>query len=59
MITQMSSNATTTVTVTGLHPFYTYSSSVAAETIGLGPFSTMFAVQMPEDGEDLYTCITD
>ena len=54
MISQMNSDANTTMTITGLHPFYTYSSSVAAETIGLGPFSAMFSVKMPEDGEDIH-----
>ena len=55
MLSQMSSDANTTMTIAGLHPFYTYSCSVAAETIGFGPFSTMFSVKMPEYGEDLYT----
>ena len=34
-----------------LHPFYTYNCSVAAQTIGLGPFSTEVVIRMPEDGK--------
>lgn len=42
---------TTRLTVPGLHPFYRYSYTVAAETvIGLGPDSTTRVFQMPEDG---------
>ena len=34
-----------------LHPFYTYSFFIAAVTIGPGPFSEIFNIQMPEAGE--------
>ena len=40
----------TTVNVTSLHPFYTYSCSVAAETTVLGPFSYPVEIQLPESG---------
>ena len=34
-----------------LHPFYSYSFSVAAETIMLGPFTSPTIIEMPEDGK--------
>ena len=34
-----------------LHPFTSYSCAVAAETIAVGPFSSMVWVKTPEDGE--------
>ena len=34
-----------------LHPFYMYSFFIAAVTIGPGPFSEIFSIQMPEAGE--------
>lgn len=37
-------------TFSGLHPFYTYTLSIAAITIGTGPFSAV-VFQMPEDGK--------
>lgn len=42
---------TTEVTVENLHPFYSYNSRIAAETIGLGPFSAPITVQLNEDGK--------
>ena len=33
------------------HPFYTYTFSVAAETIGAGPFGAEFTITAPEDGK--------
>lgn len=42
-------------TFEGLHPFYQYSFIVAASTIGQGPFSDIFTLQMPEDGTTYYT----
>ena len=47
----MVSTNTTEVTLEDLHPFYTYSSRIAAETIAVGPFSTPLATQLSEDGE--------
>lgn len=34
----------------GLHPFYRYSFTIAAVTVGAGPFSEIFSFQMPQDG---------
>ena len=40
-----------TMTVPGLHPFYTYTFSIAAATtVGGGPFSPAVAFQMPQEG---------
>ena len=41
---------TTQVTLEPLHPYYTYMCSIAAETIGRGPFSEHITVQLPEAG---------
>lgn len=38
------------VTVQSLHPFYSYSLVVAAQTVALGPFSSPVQIEMPEDG---------
>ena len=35
------------------HPFYHYAFIVAAVTVGQGPFSAIFSLQMPQDG--IYT----
>ena len=43
---------TTTLNISNLHPFYTYTLTVAAVTIGPGPYGLVFTVQMPEDGMD-------
>lgn len=41
----------TSVTVTSLHPYYTYSVTVAAgTTAGVGPFSHAVELQLPESG---------
>ena len=34
-----------------LHPYYTYRSSVAASTVGLGPYTDPLTVQLDEEGE--------
>ena len=35
-----------------LHPFYTYSVTIAAATVnGTGPYSSVFTIQLPPDGE--------
>ena len=39
------------VVANDLHPYYQYSCSVAAETVGLGPFSVAVIIQLPEDGK--------
>ena len=40
-------------TLSGLHPFYTYTFSIAALTIGVSPFSPAVVFKMPEEGRDL------
>ena len=42
---------TTQVTLEDLHPFYTYTCSIAAETVGIGPFSEHITIQLPEAGD--------
>ena len=39
----------TQVTVEDLHPYYTYTCSVAAETVEVGPYSTTIIIQLDED----------
>ena len=52
---QFTSN-TTIFTITTLRPFTTYLCTIAASTsIGLGPFSTVFTLRTPEDGESSFT----
>ena len=46
---ELTSNTHSTV-VFGLHPFYRYQYSIAAQTIALGPFSNSITYQMPEAG---------
>ena len=43
-------SASAQVNVTNLHPFYHYNCSVAAETIAVGPFSSIVPVQLDEYG---------
>ena len=54
---------TTTLNISDLHPFYTYTLTVAAVTIGPGPYGLVLTVQMPEDGMDSFLislfCISD
>ena len=38
-----------------LHPYYMYTIRVAAETVGLGPFSNNFTIRLPEDGKTACT----
>ena len=45
----------TTVIVEDLHPHYTYSFVISAVTIGPGPYSEAYTIQMPEDGKTLNT----
>ena len=42
--------ANLSLTLTDLHPDYTYTVSIAAVTIGTGPFSMIQSVTTPEDG---------
>lgn len=42
----------TTIRVSGLHPYYTYSCRVAAVTgAGIGPFTMFLVLQTQEDGK--------
>ena len=43
---------TTALYISNLNPFYTYTLTVAAVTIGPGPYGQVLTVQMPEDGMD-------
>ena len=43
----------TAINISGLHPHYTYTLTVAAVTIGPGPYGLMLTIRMPEDGMDL------
>ena len=40
----------TSIYITSLHPYYNYNFSVAAFTVGIGPFSEPLALRMPQDG---------
>ena len=54
MVTGDSSLLNTTaefLTVSGLHPFYTYTFSVAGITTGVGVYSEGLTVTLPEDGQ--------
>ena len=45
----------TSIELQSLHPFYTYNFLMAAATVnGTGPYSSVFTIQMPPDGE--YNC---
>lgn len=39
------------LTVSSLHPFYTYRCRVSAFTVGYGPYTEGFEVTTPEDGK--------
>ena len=45
----------TSYTATNLHPYYIYAYRVAAFTVGLGPYSLLRTVRMPQSGT-VYTC---
>ena len=47
--------AATTLTVSSLHPFYTYDCTLAAFTIAEGPYSVEVNITMPEDGMFQFT----
>lgn len=44
-------STTTGISLTGLHPYYTYSISVAAFTISSGPFSNSLVITTAQDGK--------
>ena len=52
-IFQFTANATS-LTVTSLHPAYTYEITVSAATIGPGPFSPTLSLQTDEAGKNLF-----
>lgn len=41
----------TSLTLSSLHPYYTYSCSVAAVTVGIGPYSTAINITTDEAGK--------
>ena len=41
---------TTSITISGLHPFYTYNCNVSAVTVDDGPFSDTISITTLEDG---------
>ena len=45
------STNTTQIVLNELHPFYTYTSAIAAHTVELGPYSNETRVQLAEDGK--------
>ena len=48
---------TTALNISDLHPYYTYNITVAAVTIGPGPYGGVFTITMPEDGMDSNCCL--
>lgn len=48
---------TNALDISSLHPYYTYNITVAAVTIGPGPYSGILNIRMPEDGTDNYSAI--
>ena len=49
-IFQSTTSTSTQLSVSGLHPYYIYTCSISAVTIGSGPVMNI-TIQMPEDGE--------
>jgi receptor-type tyrosine-protein phosphatase Q len=47
--TTMYTSKVTTISVTSLHPYYTYKCSVAAETVDIGPYTSVLTLQLDED----------
>ena len=52
MLTAISN--TTEVSINNLHPFYSYSCRIAAETAQVGPYTTPITIQLDEDGKIEY-----
>ena len=48
----------TEVTVSDLHPYYTYECNVAAFTVDLGPYSNAITIQLLEEGWLLSSCVS-
>ena len=42
------------VTLSGLHPYFTYAFKVRAETVAPGPYSAEQSIQLDEDGKGLH-----
>ena len=51
-ITTYTSN-TIQLTLNDLHPYYTYKCLVAAETVGVGPYTAVLTVQLDEDSKSM------
>ena len=49
---------TTNITISELHPFYTYTCSVAAVTVDQGPFSDIVSITTLEDGKPMHNNYT-
>lgn len=49
-LSQTATATTTTIQISGLHPHFTYTIKVRAETISPGPFSIEQSLQLEEDG---------
>ena len=43
-------SVTNGLNISTLHPFYTYTITVAAVTVGPGPYGAVLTIQLPEDG---------
>ena len=41
----------TLLELNGLHPFYMYTTAVAAQTVALGPYSSAISVRLGEEGK--------
>ena len=48
-------STTTSIIAVGLHPYYTYSFTLAAVTVGQGPYTQALTLQTFEDGEQSIT----
>ena len=46
----------TNITLTNLHPYYTYQCRIAARTISLGPYSDPITIQLLEEGNAFEFC---
>ena len=43
--------------LSSLHPFYSYTISVAAVTVGEGPYSSNVTIETPQDGKMVCVCV--
>ena len=51
-------SSTTSISVSSLHPYYTYQWAVTAFTVGEGPFSTVQSIVTPQDGRMVASIFT-